>query len=124
MPARDQQSLDYLFLRVPVGTRLNRTVVKVLKSTAEYLDMPFSGLLESIAVAALQGECFFGPESLKQVEKFKEIYGMNVWLDHLGEDTEGDNVRAADLTAEDVMRQIDTIQQALKGRSDKTTHPK
>ena len=77
------QSLDQLFERVQVGLRMSKPVVKVLKATAAYLDMPFSGLIETVVVTALQGESFFGPEVLKQIEQFKKIYGMNAMLDAL-----------------------------------------
>ena len=117
MPAKSEPSLDYLFVKVPVGTRLNRTIVKVLKATAEYLDMPFSGLLESVAVAAMQGECYFSPDVLKQIEKFKEIYGLNAMYDAMADaDADDDDANAAELRPEDLERQIQAAMDALKSQ--------
>jgi len=83
MRHRQNPSLDQLFERVPVGLRMSKPVVKVLKATAAYMDMPFSGLIETVIVSALHGESYFGPEVLKQIEQFKKIYGLNAMLDAL-----------------------------------------
>src|ERR1700752_4332940 len=75
---------EELFAKVQLGIRMNKRLVKVLKATAEYMDMPFAALIEGMAVTALQGDCVFGPDVLKQVERFKEIYGLDEMLDALG----------------------------------------
>ena len=62
---------------------MEKCVVKVLKGTAEYLDMPFSDLLESMAVTALDGHCFFGADALKQIAQLSKIYGLEDYLDAL-----------------------------------------
>ncbi len=83
MAKPEAQSNEYLFQRVQLGLRMNKSVVKVLKATAEYMDMPFSALIESMAVTALEGQCIFGPDVMEKIEQFKSIYGMNDMLDAL-----------------------------------------
>jgi|SRR5580704_11394959 hypothetical protein len=84
MPQPKTLSSEELFAKVQLGIRMNKRLVKVLKATAEYMDMPFAMLIESMAVTALQGDCVFGPDVLKQVERFKEIYGLDEMLEALG----------------------------------------
>ncbi len=57
---RQSFASDPLFIKVQLGIRINKRVVKVLKATAEYMDMP-SALIESMAVTAFQGQCISGP---------------------------------------------------------------
>lgn len=79
---------DPSYYRMQISARFDRRLVKVLKGTAEYLDMSFSNLLEGIAVAALHGQCFFGPEVLKHTDKLQSIYGFDKYLDELGDAAE------------------------------------
>jgi len=83
MPKPKVRSTEHLFQRVQLGLRMNKRVVKVLKATAEYMDMPLSALIESMAVTALEGGCIFGPDVMKRIEQFKEIYGLNEMLEAL-----------------------------------------
>jgi len=71
---------EELFDRVQVNVRMNRRLVKVLRGAAEYFDMPFSALLENIAVTALDGQCPFDPDSLKRIEQLKKVYGFDELL--------------------------------------------
>jgi hypothetical protein len=89
MTRTHKQSREQLLATVQVNIRMNRSLLKVLKATAEYLDMPFSGLMESIAVNALDGACLFGPDLMKPIQQFKKIYGMDAMLDALAEAAEG-----------------------------------
>ena len=84
MAERASLSSEELFVKVQLGIRMNRRIVKVLKATAEYMDMPFPALLESMAVANFQGQCLFGPDVLKQIERFSQIYGLDDMLEALG----------------------------------------
>jgi len=68
---------------VQVNVRLEKSTLKVLRAAAAYLEMPFSALMESMAVMALHGQCLFNREALKHIEQFREIYGMNALLDSL-----------------------------------------
>ena len=83
MAERQTFTSDQLFTKVQLGIRMNKRVVKVLKATAEYMDMPFAALIESMAVTAFQGQCIFGPDVLKQIERFSEIYGLEDMLNAL-----------------------------------------
>jgi hypothetical protein len=79
----EQESFQRLFEKVQVNIRMSRPVLKVLRATAEYMDMSFAGLMETIAVTALEGQRVFRPAVMKQIEQFKEIYGMNAMHDAL-----------------------------------------
>lgn len=64
--------------RVQVGARLEKTLVKVLKGLAEYLDISLGDLLEGITLHSLEGKAPFSKETLVQVERLKSIYGLNL----------------------------------------------
>lgn len=94
-------SKEYLFHRVQLGIRMNKPVAKVLRATAAYMDMPLSALIESMAVTAMEGQCIFGPDVMKQVERFKEIYGMDEMLDALSDKDYDEEVAAGEEENED-----------------------
>lgn len=64
--------------RVQVGARLEKTLVKVLKGLAEYLDISLGDLLEGITLHSLEGRAPFSKETLVQVERLKSIYGLKL----------------------------------------------
>jgi hypothetical protein len=64
--------------RVQVGARLEKTLVKVLKGLAEYLDISLGDLLEGITLHSLEGKAPFSKETLMQVERLKSIYGLKL----------------------------------------------
>jgi hypothetical protein len=64
--------------RTQVGARMEKTLVKVLKGLAEYLDISLGDLLEGITLHALEGKAPFSKETLIQVERLKGIYGLNL----------------------------------------------
>lgn len=70
---------------VQVHIRMQRSVVKVLRATAAYMDMPFSALIENMAVANFEGQCSFSDEILPKIAQFMQIYGLNDYLEALGE---------------------------------------
>ena len=51
-------------VRVQVGARMEKTLVKVLKGLAEYLDISLGDLLEGMALHALEGKAPFSKETL------------------------------------------------------------
>ena len=63
--------------RVQTGVRVERKMLKVLKSLAEYLDMTLGDLLEGIVLAAFDGKGPFEPKTLAKIEQLKEVYGMD-----------------------------------------------
>ena len=64
--------------RVQTGVRLEKSLVKVLKGLAEYLDMSLGDLLEGMALHAFEGKAPFSPETKAAIENLKEIYGCKL----------------------------------------------
>ena len=64
--------------RVQVGARMEKTLVKVLKGLAEYLDMSLGDLLEGMALHALEGKAPFSNETLAQIGRLKTVYGLEL----------------------------------------------
>lgn len=64
--------------RVQTGVRMEKRLVKVLKALAEHKDMSLGDLLEGIVLHAFDGECPFGPETLKLIGEFKRLYGLEL----------------------------------------------
>ena len=64
--------------RVQTGVRLEKRLVKVLKGTAEYLDLSLGDLLEGIVLHAFEGRSPFGPRTLEKIEQLKAVYGLDL----------------------------------------------
>jgi hypothetical protein len=64
--------------RVQTGLRLDRTVLKVLKGLAEYLDLSLGDLVEGMALHAFEGRTPFSPETLVKIEQLREVYGLTL----------------------------------------------
>ena len=64
--------------RVQTGVRLEKRMVKVLKGTAEYLDLTLGDLLEGIVLHAFEGRAPFEAETLTKIGQLKEIYGLDL----------------------------------------------
>lgn len=64
--------------RVQTGVRLEKRLLKVLKATAELKDMTLGDLLEGIVLHAFEGKPPFSPQTLKEIERFREIYGLGL----------------------------------------------
>ncbi len=64
--------------RVQVGARMEKTLVKVLKGLAEYLDISMGDLLEGMTLHSLEGKAPFSKETLIQVERLKSVYGLKL----------------------------------------------
>ena len=62
--------------RVQTGLRIDRTVLKVLKALAEYLDLSLGDLVEGIALHAFEGRTPFSPETLAKIEQLRDVYGL------------------------------------------------
>ena len=67
--------------RIQTGVRLEKRLVKVLKATAEYLDLSLGDLLEGIVLHAFDGKSPFGSETLRKIEQLKEVYGLELSAD-------------------------------------------
>ena len=66
----------HLIERVQTGVRMEKRMVKVLKGLAEYLDISLGDLLEGIVLHSFAGEAPFSNQTLEQIARLKEIYGM------------------------------------------------
>lgn len=53
-------------------------MLKVLKALAELKEMSLGDLLEGIVLHAFEGKAPFSPETMKQIEQFKTLYGMSL----------------------------------------------
>jgi predicted DNA-binding ribbon-helix-helix protein len=68
--------------RVQTGVRMERTLVKVLKATAEYTDLTLGDLLEGIVLHAIEGRPSpFQPDTLEAIAGFRRIYGLELTAD-------------------------------------------
>ena|ERR1700730_17803088 len=63
--------------RVQTGMRMEKRMVKVLKGLAEYLDISLGDLLEGIVLHAFESQAPFSDQTLRQIERLKEVYGMD-----------------------------------------------
>jgi hypothetical protein len=61
---------------VQTGIRIDRTVLKVLKALAEYLDMSVGDLVEGVVLHAFEGKAPFSAETLRTVDQLKAVYGL------------------------------------------------
>lgn len=64
--------------RVQTGVRLEKSMLKVLKAIAEQKDMSLGGLLEGIVLHVFEGKAPFSPQTLKDIEQFRTLYGLTL----------------------------------------------
>lgn len=64
--------------RIQTGVRLEKRLLKVMKALAELKDMTLGDLLEGIVLHAFEGKAPFSPETLKDIEKLRGIYGLTL----------------------------------------------
>ena len=64
--------------RVQTGVRLEKRLLKVLKAVAELKDMSLGDLLEGIVLHAFEGKAPFSPQTLKEIEQLRNIYGLTL----------------------------------------------
>jgi hypothetical protein len=69
---------SYIVERVQTGVRLERRLLKVLKSLAAYYEMTLGDLLEGIVLHAFDGKCPFEEDSLARVRELKRLYGLTL----------------------------------------------
>lgn len=67
--------------RTQTGVRLEKSMLKVLKGLAEYLDISLGDLLEGIVLHAFENKPPFKPETQKVINRLKEVYGMDYGLE-------------------------------------------
>lgn len=71
--------------RVQTGVRIEKRILKVLKATAEYLDLSLADLLEGIVLHVFEGKTPFDEKTLEKVDGLREVYE----LDLTAEDSHG-----------------------------------
>jgi len=77
--AQDRQSREPVEVeRIQTGVRLEKRLVKVLKAVAELKDMTLGDLLEGIVLHAFDGKAAFGPQTLKEIEQLRALYGLTL----------------------------------------------
>jgi hypothetical protein len=64
--------------RVQVGARMEKSLVKVLRGLADYLDLSLGDLLEGITLHALEGKAPFSEETLGHIKRFKTVHGLRI----------------------------------------------
>lgn len=69
---------ECLIERVQTGVRMEKRLLKVLKSVAEFHDMTLGDLLEGIVLHAFDGKCPFEKESLRRIKELKGFYGLKL----------------------------------------------
>lgn len=79
MPQEQMHRTPIVVERVQTGVRIEKRILKVLKAIAELKDMTLGDLLEGIVLHAFEGKTVpFSPQTLKEIEQFKSIYGMTL----------------------------------------------
>jgi len=64
--------------RVQTGVRIERRTLKVLKATAEMLDLTLGDLIEGVVLHAFEGKVAFTNETLAQIAQLKKVYGLDL----------------------------------------------
>jgi hypothetical protein len=64
--------------RVQTGLRLEKRMVKVLKGTAEYLDISMAELVEAVVLHAFEGKEPFSAETQRKIAQLKEVFGLDL----------------------------------------------
>jgi hypothetical protein len=64
--------------RVQTGVRIEKRLLKVLKAVAELKDMSLGDLLEGIVLHAFEGKTPFSAQTLKDINQFRNLYGMTL----------------------------------------------
>ncbi|MGA2143653.1 MAG: hypothetical protein ABSH49_01575 [Bryobacteraceae bacterium] len=64
--------------RVQTGVRMEKRILKVLKAIAELKDISLGDLLEGIVLHAFEGKAPFSEETLAQIARLREVYGLTL----------------------------------------------
>lgn len=78
-PDEESKRLDKEIVveRIQTGVRMEKRMVKVLKGLAEYLDISLGDLLEGIVLHAFAGKAPFSSQTLEQITRLEQVYGMD-----------------------------------------------
>jgi hypothetical protein len=64
--------------RTQTGVRLESSLLKVLKSLAEYCDLSLSDLLEGIVLHGFENKRPFSKGTLQAIKDLKKVYGCTL----------------------------------------------
>ena len=67
-----------LIERTQTGVRLEKSLLKVLKGTAEYCDLSLGDLLEGIVLHAFEGKAPFSRQTQDAINELKKVYGCTL----------------------------------------------
>ncbi|MBI2836864.1 MAG: hypothetical protein HYX75_00990 [Acidobacteria bacterium] len=67
--------------RVQTGVRLEKRILKVLKTLAEYHDITLGDLIEGIVLHVFDGKMPFDQANLKRIEGLRQFYGLDLRAD-------------------------------------------
>lgn len=63
--------------RTQTGIRIEKRMLKVLKGTAEHLDMSLGDLVEGIVLHAFENKPPFSKETLAKIAQLKDVYDLD-----------------------------------------------
>ena len=64
--------------RTQTGVRIEKSLLKVLKGTAEYCEISLGDLLEGIVLHVFEGKTPFSAETLDVIAGLKKVYGCEL----------------------------------------------
>lgn len=78
--------------RVQTGVRIEKRVLKVLKTIAAEKEIGLGDLLEGIVLHAFENKHPFGPETLKMIAEAKQLFDLDLNADdaHRLREADGD----------------------------------
>ena len=62
--------------RVQTGIRIEQRLLKVLKGTAEHLNMTVGDLIEGIALHSFENKPPFSEETVEKIQQLKSVYDL------------------------------------------------
>lgn len=64
--------------RTQTGIRIEKRLLKVLKATAEHLDMSLGDLIEGIALHSFENKPPFSDETIGKIAQLKSVYDLEL----------------------------------------------
>ncbi len=64
--------------RTQTGVRIERSLLKVLKGLAEYLDLSLGELVEGIVLHSFEGKPPFEDATLEVIRDLRKVYGLSL----------------------------------------------
>ena len=65
--------------RVQTGLRMDKSLLKVMKGLAEYMDMSLADLIEGVLLHALEGKAaIHDGDALAAIENLRKVYGLEL----------------------------------------------